>query len=69
MSVYEETQGIEYSFIDWMKTGVPIVILGVPIMALWLARGIKEVGTSIYLSQVHGQKPRSVFLLFLALSL
>ena len=44
MSVYEETQGIEYSFIDWMKTGVPIVILGVPIMALWLARGIKEVG-------------------------
>ena len=44
MSVYEETLGIEYSFIDWMKTGVPIVILGVPIMALWLARGIKEVG-------------------------
>jgi len=43
MSVYEETLGIEYSFIDWMKTGVPIVILGVPIMALWL-RGIKEVG-------------------------
>lgn len=27
-----------------MKTGVPIVLIGVPIMALWLARGIKEVG-------------------------
>ncbi|GMM69367.1 SLC13 family permease [Alteromonas sp. MTD1] len=45
MSVYEETLGSEYSFIEWMKTGVPIVILGVPIMALWLARGLKQVGT------------------------
>ena len=44
MSVYEETLGSEYSFIEWMKTGVPIVILGVPIMALWLARGLKQVG-------------------------
>ena len=44
MSVYEETQGIEYSFLDWMKTGIPIVILAVPIMALWLARGISVVG-------------------------
>lgn len=44
MSVYEETQGIEYSFLDWMKTGIPIVILAVPIMALWLARGISIVG-------------------------
>ncbi len=44
MSVYEETQGVEYSFIDWMKTGVPIVMIGVPIMAFWLARGIKAVG-------------------------
>jgi sodium-dependent dicarboxylate transporter 2/3/5 len=45
MSVYEETQGVEYSFIEWMKTGVPIVLVGVPIMALWLSRGIKQVGT------------------------
>lgn len=44
MSVYEETQGMEYSFIEWMKTGVPIVIVAIPIMALWLARGIRTVG-------------------------
>ena len=44
MSVYEETQGVEYSFIEWMKTGVPIVIVAIPIMALWLARGIDKVG-------------------------
>ena len=44
MSVYEETQGVEYSFIEWMKTGIPIVIVAIPVMALWLARGIKTVG-------------------------
>lgn len=44
MSVYEETQGVEYSFVEWMKTGVPIVLIGVPIMALWLSRGIEKVG-------------------------
>jgi sodium-dependent dicarboxylate transporter 2/3/5 len=44
MSVYEETQGVEYSFIEWMKTGIPIVTVAIPVMALWLARGIKTVG-------------------------
>ena len=44
MSVYEETQGVEYSFIEWMKTGIPIVIVAIPVIALWLARGIKTVG-------------------------
>ena len=44
MSVYEETQGVEYSFIEWMKTGIPIVIVAIPVMAMWLARGIKTVG-------------------------
>lgn len=44
MSVYEETQGVEYSFVDWMKTGVPIVVLSIPLMAMWLARGLGKVG-------------------------
>ena len=44
MSVYEETQGHEYSFIEWMKTGVPIVLVSIPLMALWLARGLTQVG-------------------------
>ncbi|MCW8108287.1 SLC13 family permease [Alteromonas ponticola] len=44
MSVYQETQGLEYSFIEWMKTGVPIVLLALPLMALWLSRGLSEVG-------------------------
>ena len=44
MSVYEETQGVEYNFIEWMKTGVPIVLVATPLMAMWLTRGIKVVG-------------------------
>jgi sodium-dependent dicarboxylate transporter 2/3/5 len=40
MSVYLETQGLEMSFTEWMKTGVPIVLLGIPVMALWLTRGL-----------------------------
>ena len=41
MSVYQETTGSEYSFTQWMELGVPIVVLGIPFMALWLSRGVK----------------------------
>lgn len=42
MSVYQEKTGIELSFLEWMATGIPIVIIAIPIMALWLTRGLKE---------------------------
>jgi sodium-dependent dicarboxylate transporter 2/3/5 len=35
--------GEEYSFTRWMATGLPIVALGVPVMWLWLTRGLKGV--------------------------
>lgn len=38
MSVYQQTTGTEISFLNWMKTGIPIVIIGIPVMALWLTR-------------------------------
>jgi sodium-dependent dicarboxylate transporter 2/3/5 len=41
MGIYEEQTGIEYSFLSWMKIGVPVVLLAIPLMALWLTRGIK----------------------------
>ncbi len=44
MSVYQETQGVQYSFLEWMKTGIPIVLLALPVMALWLSRGLSAVG-------------------------
>ena len=44
MSVYSETQGKEINFLEWMKTGVPIVIIAIPLMALWLTRGLGKLG-------------------------
>lgn len=40
---YEKATGEEYSFLRWMKTGVPIVVVGVPLMGLWLIRNVKDV--------------------------
>lgn len=40
MSVYEEFTGVQISFLEWMKTGIPIVILAIPVMAFWLTRGL-----------------------------
>lgn len=42
MSVYLETQGKEISFIEWMKTGVPIVVIGIPVIAWWLTRKLEN---------------------------
>ena len=41
MSVYEETTGNAFGFVDWMMIGVPIVVLLVPLMALWLGRSLR----------------------------
>lgn len=40
-SVYEEFAGQEYGFLRWMKTGLVVVIIAIPLMALWLSRGIR----------------------------
>lgn len=40
-SVYEEFAKQEYGFLNFMSTSVPIVLVAIPIMALWLSRGIK----------------------------
>ena len=40
---FEKATGEEYSFARWMRTGVPIVIVGVPLMGLWLTRNMKRV--------------------------
>lgn len=40
-SVYENFAGQEYGFVDWMKIGVPVVVVTIPLVALWLTRGLK----------------------------
>lgn len=41
MSVYSEVQGQEIDFLKWMKTGIPVVVIAIPLMAIWLTRGLK----------------------------
>ena len=40
MGIYEEQTGREFSFFEWMKIGVPVVLIALPIMALWLTRQV-----------------------------
>jgi sodium-dependent dicarboxylate transporter 2/3/5 len=38
--IYEEHTGQEFGFFAWMKIGVPVVLLAIPVMALWLTRNV-----------------------------
>lgn len=40
LGVYQEINGTEYGFVNWMKTGVPVAFLSIPLMAAWLMRGL-----------------------------
>ncbi|MFO1495312.1 MAG: SLC13 family permease [Lysobacterales bacterium] len=40
-SVYEQTTGVEISFLDWFVYGLPIVVLTLPMLALWLGRNLR----------------------------
>ncbi|MFC2951662.1 SLC13 family permease [Marinicaulis aureus] len=42
---YLRATGEEYSFLRWMRIGLPIVIIGIPVMALWLTRNLGGVPT------------------------
>jgi sodium-dependent dicarboxylate transporter 2/3/5 len=39
--IYEEHTGKEFGFLAWMKIGVPVVLIAIPVMALWLTRHVK----------------------------
>jgi sodium-dependent dicarboxylate transporter 2/3/5 len=41
MGIYEEHTGREFGFLSWMKIGVPIVLIALPLMAWWLTRNVK----------------------------
>jgi sodium-dependent dicarboxylate transporter 2/3/5 len=40
MQVYEQTTGVRYGFLDWMKIGVPLIAIFLPLTGLWLGRGL-----------------------------
>jgi sodium-dependent dicarboxylate transporter 2/3/5 len=42
MQVYEQTTGTRMAFTEWMRFGVPVALIFLPIAALWLARGLGD---------------------------
>jgi len=40
MEVYRETTGVALSFVDWMRWGIPVVVILVPLIGLYLTRGL-----------------------------
>lgn len=43
--IYEQVSGEEFGFLRWMKIGVPVVVVGLPLMGLWITRNIVSTGT------------------------
>ncbi len=39
--IYAQTTGEEYGFVRWMTTGLPVVAVAIPLMALWLSRHLR----------------------------
>ena len=44
MEVYAQATGTRYGFLDWMRVGIPVVALLLPLCAWWLGRGLGGVG-------------------------
>lgn len=42
ISVYQESTGKDIDFIAWMKIAIPIVIIGIPLMAVYLTRKVSS---------------------------
>jgi sodium-dependent dicarboxylate transporter 2/3/5 len=40
--IYQQNTGIEIGFLTWMSWGVPVVLIFVPIIALWLTRRLNH---------------------------
>ena len=40
--IYEQAVGQEFGFLRWMQTGLPVVIVGLPIACLWLTRKLSS---------------------------
>ncbi|NJN52887.1 MAG: SLC13/DASS family transporter [Gammaproteobacteria bacterium] len=44
MSIYQSTTGNEITFLEWASWGVPVVVVFVPLIALWLTRSLGSHG-------------------------
>lgn len=55
-AIYEENTGNEFGFFAWMKIGIPVVLISLPIMAIWLTRNVK-LEHEIILPQLEKWRP------------
>lgn len=42
MKIYQETTGVEPTFLQWMQWALPVTILMLPLAGLWLTRGLPK---------------------------
>ena len=42
MKIYQETTGVEPTFLQWMQWALPVTILMLPVAGLWLTRGLEK---------------------------
>ena len=56
MQVYQDTTGIALSFIDWMTWGLPAMVIFIPLIGLWITRGVSRSPT-ITLPEVGAWRP------------
>ena len=59
MAVYKDSAGVELGFIDWMYLGMPVVLVMLPIVGIWLTRGLGKI-ESIRLPEVGKWRPAEV---------
>jgi sodium-dependent dicarboxylate transporter 2/3/5 len=57
MAVYADETGVEYSFLEWMKVGVPVAMIFIPIAWLYLTRNVGAVRSKELPTQGPWQKP------------
>lgn len=65
MGIYSEHFGIEVGFLDWMLWSLPIVLVMLPLVGIWLTRGLGGIAT-IELPKVGTWRPeeRRVLIVF-----
>jgi solute carrier family 13 (sodium-dependent dicarboxylate transporter), member 2/3/5 len=42
MAAYQQTTGTRFGFLEWLKIGLPLVAITLPMLAWWLSRGLRD---------------------------
>lgn len=47
MQAYEQATGVKFGFLQWLKIGLPLVLITLPILAWWLGRELKHTPAAV----------------------